>query len=267
MNNQPIKKPATLLIGATSGIGRELARICAKNGHTLILVARDQADLEEIGAELKAYGQQVTTIPCDLSKDNAAAALYTDITGQGFEIECLINDAGFGEYGKFYETDWAKEQGMVHLNILALTQLCKLCLPDMLRLGRGKILNLASVAGFNGIPYLAVYSATKAYVLHFSEALATELEGTGVTVTALCPGATDTNFFNVADMTESKVAQGDLADPADVAQMGYDAMIDGKRVVIHGLMNNAMVESGRLLPREWVVERLEKMHEPVGADK
>ena len=186
--------------------------------------------------------------------ENAAIDVYNELSKQNIQIDYLINNAGFGDYGLFYKTDWEKEYRMINLNITALTQLCKLILPDMVKRGSGKIMNVASTASFQPGPGMAVYYATKAYVLHFSEAINSEVRNKGVTVTALCPGATESGFSTAASMEDSKLFKGKkLPSSAEVARYGYHAMMNGKSVAIHGLMNYLMANSVRFAPRSWVV--------------
>jgi short-subunit dehydrogenase len=244
-----------LITGASSGIGLELAKIHASKGDHLVLVARNLKKLEQLKSEIEdAYRVNVKVIQKDLSQPDAALEVFKELSGLKIQIDYLINNAGFGDYGWFYETDWEKEHRMINLNITALTQFCKLYLPEMVKRGSGKIMNVASTASFQPGPGMAVYYATKAYVLHFSEALHSEVRKKGVTVTALCPGATESGFSAAADMEDSKLFKGKkLPSSATVAQYGYKAMMKGKPVAIHGLMNYLMANSVRFAPRSWVV--------------
>jgi uncharacterized protein len=244
-----------LITGASSGIGLALANIHASKGDNLILVARNQAKLLQLKQLLSTqYNIAVHIIPADLSTPNIAESIFTATQAIGLPITYLINNAGFGDFGLFYESNWAKQQQMIELNITTLTQLTHIYLPTMIAQGHGKIMNVASTAAFQSGPTMAVYYATKAYVLHFSEAIANELKGTGVTVTALCPGATESGFQAAAAMEESKLVKGKkLPTSKEVAEYGYKAMMKGKVVAIHGVMNYILANSVRFMPRAAVV--------------
>lgn len=244
-----------LITGASGGIGMELAKIHASKGNHLVLVARNLKKLEQLKSEIEnEHTVNVMLVKKDLSLADAALEVYQEVSKQKIQIDYLINNAGFGDYGWFYKTNWEKEQQMINLNITALTQFCKLYLPEMVKRGSGKIMNVASTASFQPGPGMAVYYATKAYVLHFSEALHSEVRKKGVTVTALCPGATESGFSAAADMEDSKLFKGKkLPSSAEVARYGYKAMMKGKPVAIHGLMNYLMANSVRFAPRSWVV--------------
>jgi len=250
-----------LITGASSGIGMELAKIHASNGDHLILVARSLEKLEKLKSEIESTTHvKVKVIQKDLSRAGAALEVFQEVAAQNIQVDYLINNAGFGDYGWFYETSWEKEQQMINLNITALTHFCKLYLPEMVKRGSGKIMNVASTASFQAGPGMAVYYATKAYVLHFSEALHSEVREKGVTVTALCPGATESGFSTAANMEDSKLFKGKrLPTSAQVARYGYKAMMKGKAVAIHGMMNSLMVNSVRFVPRSWVVALVKKI--------
>jgi short-subunit dehydrogenase len=197
-------RPCALVTGASGGIGLDLARLLAAGGHDLVLVARSEKKLQEIAQELSGrFKVRCQAMPADLSKPDGVEAVMAGVAAQGLQIDVLVNNAGFGLSGEFAKTDLARELEMIRLNVATLTALTKRVLPGMLERRRGRILNVASTAAFQPAPLLSVYAATKAYVLSFSEAIATELGGTGVTVTALCPGPTVTGFAAAADMTES----------------------------------------------------------------
>ena len=249
-------KITTLITGASNGIGLELAYINAEKGNNLILIARNWRKLQEIKAEIETkYEVAVTIISKDLSVHNAAQEVYNEIHLLNLNVDYLINNAGFGDYGMFAETNWEKEQEMINLNITALTQLTKLFLPQMIKRKSGKILNLASTASFQPGPKMAVYFATKSYVLHFSEAIANEVKEYGVTVTALCPGPTQSGFQNAAAMDNSKLFNDrKLPTAATVANYGYQAMMSGKTVAIHGTLNYILANLIRLLPRNVVTK-------------
>ena len=245
-----------LITGASGGIGMELARIHAAKGDHLVLVARNSTKLNTLKSELeKAHGIRVHVIAKDLSVPNAAQEIYNEITAENISVDYLINNAGFGDFGMFYETDWDKESTMIRLNISALTQFCKVFLKDMVERNEGKIMNVASTASFQPGPTMAVYYATKAYVLHFSEAINNELSDKNISVTALCPGPTESGFQAAAAMEESKMVKGKkLPSSAAVARYGYRAMMRGKSVAIHGFRNWMLANSVRFTPRFLVVK-------------
>lgn len=244
-----------LITGASNGIGYELAKIHASKKGNLVLVARNDKRLQEIKAELEAaFGISVFIIAKDLSAPNSAAEVYATVQQQKTTIDYLINNAGFGDFGMFHEGNWNKQEQMIQLNITALTHLTRLFLPDMLQRHSGRIMNVASTAAFQPGPTMAIYYATKAYVLHFSEAINNEVSDKGVTVTALCPGATESGFQAAAAMEESALVKGKkLPSSKEVAEYGYRAMMAGKPVAIHGFVNAIMANSVRLMPRQLVV--------------
>lgn len=250
-----------LITGASGGIGLELAKIHAKNGGSLILVARSNDKLNTIAEELKSkYKIEVEVIAKDLSKIDSAKEVYDIVKSKNIEVEYLINNAGFGDYGAFVETEWEKENNMIQLNITALTQLTKLFLPEMVARKSGKVMNVASIASFLPGPLMAIYYATKAYVLHFSEAINNELKENNISVTALCPGPTLSGFQDAANLGESKFFQGNkFPSSKEVADYGYKAMIKGKAVAIHGFSNRLMVFSLRFTPRSWVVKLVRRL--------
>jgi hypothetical protein len=254
---------AALVTGASSGIGKDLAGLLAADGYELVLVARDVARLEELGAELaRRHGVAAHAIRADLSDAGAPARLAADVQALGVEIDVLVNSAGYGLFGPFAETDLDAELGMIQLNVTALTHLTKLFLPGMLARRRGRILNVASTAAFQPGPLMAVYYATKAYVLSLSEALANELAGTGVTVTALCPGPTSTGFQAGAKMEASRLVRGKkIMDSQTVARVGYDALKRGKTVVVPGLKNKLLIQSVRFTPRSVVTSIVRSIQE------
>lgn len=256
-------KNTALITGASSGIGLELANIHASKGGDLVLVARNKSKLDEIKSELEnTYNIRVYTIGKDLSIPNAAQEIYDETTTQNIQIDYLINNAGFGDFGMFIETDWNKELQMIHLNIIALTQCSKLYLKDMTKRKSGKIMNVASTAAFQPGPTMAVYFATKAYVLSFSEAIHNEVHDKGISVTTLCPGPTESGFQTAAAMEKSGLIKGKkLPTSKEVAEYGYMAMIKGNPVAIHGLINTLTVNSVRFMPRTWVVHIIRKLQE------
>ncbi len=246
-------RPETALIsGASTGIGLELARLMAAD-FDLIITARNQAKLEQIAQELQAqHGNRVHIIPADLADPKAPQALFDETMRRGLRVDALINNAGFGAYGEFKNIAWQTEGDMIQVNITALTQLTRLFLPGMLEHKHGRIMNVASTAGFQPGPLMAVYYATKAYVISFSEAIANELKGTGVTVTCLAPGATETEFAARADMEKSRLFKMGKMKSIDVARTGYKAMISGKTLAIPGVQNWVMAEAVRFGPRKLV---------------
>jgi short-subunit dehydrogenase len=250
-----------LITGASSGIGLELAKVHAAKGGNLVLVARNKTKLDELKASLeKQFNIKVHTIGKDLSAPNAPQDVYNETTQLNIQIDYLINNAGFGDFGMFADSDWNKELQMLNLNITALTQFTKLYLQDMVKRRGGKIMNVASSAAFQPIPFMAVYAATKAYVLSFSEALANELADKGVRVTALCPGATESGFQAAAAMKESALFSGKkIPTSEEVAIYGYEAMLQDKTVAIHGWMNWLMVNTVRFAPRSIVVKIARKI--------
>ena len=250
----PNEKPVALITGASGGIGLELAKECARHGHDVVLVARRQDALEAAAAMIEGeYDVRATVIPSDLGEPDAPPELYAQTVAQGIEIGILINNAGFGLGGEFLETDIEREIEMIHVNVIALTHLTKLFAPAMVKRRSGRIMNVASTAAFQPGPLMAVYYATKAYVLSFSEAIAEEVRKTGVTVTALCPGATATDFADTAQVGNSRLFQKlGVASADDVARAGYKAMMRGQRVAIPGWRDKLMVQSERIAPRRLV---------------
>jgi short-subunit dehydrogenase len=254
----------TLITGGTAGIGFELAKIFAANGHPLIIVARDESELERSANELSALGVEVVTISKDLFEPESPFELYDEIKAKGFKVDILVNDAGQGLYGEFSDTDIRRELSIIQLNIASLVVLTKCFLQDMLATGQGKILNLSSIASKTPGPLQSVYHGTKAFVQSFTEAVRNEVKETGVVLTALLPGPTDTDFFNKAGMQDAKnVKEGKLADPAKVAQDGYDALMRGDDMVISGFKNKVQVAMGNLMPDSAVAETVHKQQAPV----
>jgi short-subunit dehydrogenase len=256
-------KNTALITGASNGIGLELAKVHASKGGDLVLVARNKTKLDELKAELESqFKVSVYTIGKDLSANNSAQEVYDETTKQNIQIDYLINNAGFGEFGMFAETEWNKELQMINLNITTLTQFTKLYLQDMVKRKSGKIMNVASTAAFQSGPTMAVYYATKAYVLSFSEAVDNEVSGKGVTVTTLCPGPTESGFQAAAAMEESNLVKGKkLPTAKEVAEYGYSSMMKGKTVAIHGMMNWIMANSVRFTPRALVVKLTRKIQD------
>ena len=250
--NPQNKRPLALITGASSGIGYDLAQIMAAD-FDLILTARNQKKLEELAQQLESrHGGHVHVVPADLAKPQAPTEIFAEIARRGLQVDALINNAGFGTYGQFKSTKLEEQLEMLQVNVTALTHLTRLALPGMLERKHGRIMNVASTAGFQPGPLMAVYYATKAYVISFSEAIANELKGSGVTVTCLCPGPTETEFATRANMEKSRLFMlGRMRSP-DVAMAGYKGMMKGKRLVIPGVMNKVVMESVRFTPRKLV---------------
>ena len=246
-----------LVTGASGGIGEDLARAFAADGWDLVLVARGRPALERVAAELaERHGVSAHVVPADLARADAPRAVHDAVRALGVEVHALVNNAGFGLSGPFVATgpeagtSLDGELDMLQVNAVALTHLSKLFLPEMVARGRGYVLNVASTAAFQPGPLMAVYYATKAYVLSFSEALAEELRATGVSVTCLAPGATRTGFQAVADMAESRLFRaGHVMSSEDVARAGYRGMLARRRLVIPGMVNRVMAHATRLVPR------------------
>lgn len=254
-------KKTALITGASNGIGLELAKIHASKGGDLVLVARNKSKLDELKTELeKQFNISVYTIGKDLSATESAQEIYDETNRQNIQVDYLINNAGFGDFGMFTDTDWNKELKMINLNITTLTLFTKLYLQDMVKRKSGKIMNVASIASFQPGPTLAVYCATKAYVLSFTEAISNEVSDKGVSIIALCPGATETGFQAAGGLDESKLFKDKkLPTGKEVAEYGYSSMIKGKTVAIHGIMNYLLSNSIRFIPRALVLKVSRKM--------
>ncbi|MCA1010135.1 SDR family NAD(P)-dependent oxidoreductase [Halobacillus halophilus] len=243
-------KPTALITGASGGIGYEFARLFAKSGYNLIVVARSEDKLMQLKEELGEH--PVTIIPHDLSEPGAAEVLYSKVKELGLTVEVLVNNAGFGLNGQFDELPLLDQQKMLQVNVNTLTDLTHLFLQDIKNaplpdIPKG-VINVASTAAFQPGPKMAVYYASKAYVLSFSEALVEELRGTGITVSTLCPGATDTDFFKTAKAEHTKLVNSTMS-PVDVAKAGFLGFIKGKRVVVPGAANQSMVYASKFIPR------------------
>ncbi|HEY7986523.1 MAG TPA: SDR family oxidoreductase [Methylophilaceae bacterium] len=246
-----------LITGASSGIGLELAKIMAAKGHHLILVARRLNLLQELKASLeKKYAVKVETRVADLSALGEAKALHEFCQHRELEVEYLINNAGYGDYGKFDADKIDIYQNMLQLNIVALTELTALFVNDMKQRKSGRIMNVGSIAAFQPGPNLAVYAASKAYVMHFTEALNYELRGSGVIATVLNPGMTETGFFSRAKMENATNAQNTMMDAASVAKSGYEAMMAGKLNVIPGWKNRMLAFGSQTMPSREVLLRI-----------
>jgi hypothetical protein len=252
-----------LITGASAGIGRELAKLAAADKRDLVLVARRRDRLEELAAELRAaHGVTVTVLMADLGRPQTPQEIFTQVETAGIEIECLMNNAGFGSFGPFAQMERGRQLEMIDVNIRALVELCHRFLPGMLLRQRGHILNIASVAGFVPGPNMATYYASKAFVVSFTEALATELRGSGVTATASCPGPTATEFGEVAGSRRSKLFRRGVAEAAPVAKHAYQAMLAGRVIAIPGLMNKVLAVSSRFVPRAMVRNSAARLNRP-----
>ena len=243
-----------LITGASAGLGRDYARLFAADGHDVVLVARRRARLEELAKELgTASGVQTHVLDFDLSDRDAPGRLCDELRARALSIDFLVNNAGFGHTGAIATAPLATQLEMVQVNVTTLVDLTRRLLPDMIERGHGRILNVGSTAGFQAGPFMAVYYATKAFVNSFTEALAYELAGTGVTATVSCPGATATEFAGHAGNAESLLFRLGAADSASVAKEGYAAMMAGKPMVVHGLTNKLGVQALRISPRALVL--------------
>ena len=244
-------RSTALVTGGSGGIGLEIAKELARKNFDLVLVARNRDTLEAAAGQLEGkFDVKAHVFAADLRRPEAAQQIFDFLHNESLPIEVLVNNAGFGLGGEFAETELQRELDMIQVNIGALTHLTKLFLPPMVRRRSGKILNVASTAAFQPGPLMAVYYATKAYVLSFSQALAEELRDTGVTVTALCPGPTQTDFAEAAEMTSSRLFTSfGVADADDVARYGVSAMLRGKRLAIPGIRNKVLAQANRIAPR------------------
>lgn len=252
-HNAAMKKTA-LITGASNGIGLELAKIFAKEGHDLILIARNKEKLDAVKSNLEAaYKQQIYIYAKDLSEKDAAYDIYNFTQDQHIAVDVLINNAGFGDFGKFLDSDLTKQTEMIQVNVTALVQMCHLFTQQMAERKSGKILNIASIAAFQAGPLMAVYYATKAFVLSFSEALSVELKNSGITVTALCPGPTSTGFEQNANLESSGLFKNlKITTAESVALFGYRMLIKNKLIAVPGATNKFIVWASKLLPRRFM---------------
>jgi short-subunit dehydrogenase len=260
----PTFHKTALITGASSGIGKALANQFAQDGYQLVLAARGVAKMQSLADELqRQFKVSVTVIGADLETHDGAARLHADIKARGIVLSALVNNAGYGAFGEFKDSALVSAVAMMQLNMNTVVVLTKLFLPDLLAT-RGKILNTASTAAFQPGPYMAVYYATKSFVLSFSEAIACELEDTGVTVTALCPGPTASGFQDKAELGNSALIKGKkLPTSEEVAALGYRAMQRGQRVYIPGFVNWAMAQSMRFTPRNLATKVVKILTQPV----
>ena len=244
-------KKTALITGASAGLGREFAKIYAREGYDLIVVARSEEKLYKLKDELESiYDCRVRVLPQDLAKPNAAYEIYDYTLKQNITVDALVNNAGFGDFGNFWEVDAARQTELLQVNIVTLVQLTRYFLPGMVERKRGNVLNLSSVAAFSAGPRMSLYYASKEFVRSFSEAVAEETKGTGVTVTALCPGPTATNFEQAAQMKNSHMfSMFKPADAKSVAEAGYRAVQKGKTLRYYGLPTHVVNIATRLLPR------------------
>lgn len=260
----PSMKNTALITGASSGIGKEFTRIHAEKGGDVICVARSEDKLQTLKKELEEkHSIEVRVIARDLTDASAPQEIFDTLKAEGIELEYLINNAGFGGQGLFYEREWAQDQAMIQLNVMALTELCRLFLPDFVERGKGRILNVSSTASLPpGGPMQSVYFATKHYVTSLSYGLASELEGTGITVTALLPGATETEFASTSGMDKTDLF-AKTATARSVAEDGYEAMLAGKLDVVSGLTfpQKLMMAAIPFMPKKMTLSQLKKMQE------
>jgi short-subunit dehydrogenase len=245
------QRQTALITGGSGGIGLEIAKVLARKGFDLVLLARNRDALEAAAGQIEGkHDVSVKVFAADLRRREAPEAIFDFLRNENTSVDALINNAGFGLGGEFAETELTRELEMIQVNIAALTHLTKLFLPAMIKRRSGHILNVASTAAFQPGPLMAVYYASKAYVLSFSEALAEELRNSGVTVTALCPGPTRTDFAEVAQVGNSRLFSAfGVADAADVAEFGVSAMLHGRRVAIPGIKNKIIAQANRFSPR------------------
>ena len=263
MADSESKKKVALITGASSGIGKELARIHAEHGGDLVLVARSEDRLSALKDELeRGFGVGVVVMAKDLSRPGAGREVFEEVEGRGIEVDYLINNAGFGGRGKFHERAWEDDLNMINLNVVALTELTRCFLPGFVARNAGRILNVSSTASLMPGPLQAVYYATKVYVSYFSNAIAEELHDTDVTVTTLMPGATETEFAKVSDMEKTSLFAKPF--PArGVAQDGYAGMIAGKLDVVSGLTFGQRILLGMLpfTPKKMLLKQVRRMQE------
>jgi len=252
-----------LITGASSGIGYEFARLLAQEGYDLVLVARSAERLAEVAREVAtAHSIKAEFVALDLSQPEAPAQLFAEVKARGLSVDLLVNNAGFGDLSLFANCDWELQRQMIQVNVTTLAQLTRVFLPEMVQRKSGRILNVGSTGSFAPVPYMAIYAATKAFVLSFSEALFAELQGTGVTVTALCPGVTKTKFFARAKSEGMFLKKLNEMDARDVARIGYRALMKGKARVVPGWFNKIMIASMRLITRDLALWTSKRMMQP-----
>src|ERR1700722_4073856 len=252
-------RPVALVTGASSGIGAALAREFARHGHDLVLSARSLAPMEALAEEVRALGAAATVIPADLARPDSAAALVAELGSCGIEVEALVNNAGLGAFGRFEHIEATRNAEMLQVNIVALTELTQALLPAMLARRAGKIVLVASTASFLPCPNFAVYAATKAYFPSLGEALAQELHGSGVIVNVLCPGATATNFFEVAGNAPNTMQAARMMSAEAVARIGYAGLARGERVTVTGIMNRVLTLAAAHTPHWLTLPAMARM--------
>lgn len=251
MIRRDMMKDVVLITGASGGIGKELAKLFAKDGHDLVLVARNEKTLNDVSNELSnKFGISTMIIPKDLSLPTAADEIFDELKKRSIVLDTLVNNAGFGSYGAFIKTDLKISIEMIQVNIMALTHLTRLFVPEMVKNGKGNILNVASLAAFPPGPYMNVYYSTKSYVLSFSVALNEELKGTGVSVTALCPGPTSTNFQKRIGLTSAETFSIKSMSAEKVAMIGYNGMKKHKTIILPGRINKLTAFMLRFVPQK-----------------
>ncbi len=262
MNNYKTEKTA-LITGATKGIGYELTKLFAEDSYNLVLIALSMSELKEIKEYLNnKYDIDILIIEQDLSVPNASLKIFRETVKKQIIVDVLVNNAGIGDFEIFNNEDITKISQIMQINIVSLTELTKLYLKEMVDKKEGKILNVSSMAAFQPGPHMAVYYASKAYVQSFSEAIASELEGTGVTVTTLCPGPTKTGFQDKVGSKDSKLAKLNLLSSSkDVAKYGYKALNKGKRIAIPGFLNIVIVNTVKFIPGKVTTQVVKKLQE------
>jgi short-subunit dehydrogenase len=266
MTKRAASRPGWALVtGASSGIGEELARLLAREGHDVALTARSESKLEALAAELRGrHGVRAEVIPADLADAAGPKRVFEALRERRIDVHVVVNDAGVGMHGAFAQNDVDAQLRLLQLDVVSLTQLTRLLLPPMLARGAGRILNVASTAAFVPGPFMAIYYASKAYVLSLSVALANELADTGVTVTALCPGPTRTQFDAVAGVSGSRLFRSGVMSAVEVAQAGYEGMVSGKPIVVPGLRNRLLAGSSGLAPRSLTARIARALQDPGG---
>lgn len=258
-----VHNQTALITGGTSGIGLELAKLFAADGYNLVMAARNEEDLANTAAELREKHQiQVYTIAKDLIRRECPFEIYDEIKSKAIRIDVLVNNAAQGQYGKFMDTDITRDLDLIQLNIGAYITMTKLFLKDMMARREGRVLNVGSIAGEAPGPWQAVYHGTKAFVNSWSAALAQELKETGITVTLLVPGATETDFFRKASMEKSRILDSGLSDPAEVAKDGYKALMAGDHKVISGFKNKAQTAMAHLVSDKTAAKTMDKQQRP-----
>ena len=271
------RKEYALITGASSGIGYELAKVFARNGFNLVLVARNRDRLETVAKELaRDYMADCRVIPADLSMMSGVEEVHRRVRESNLTVYVLVNDAGIGSYGPFVGTDFKKESDMIHLNVLGLSYMTRLFAADMVASGSGKVLNVASTTGFWPVPNMSVYAATKSYVISFSQALASELKGTGVNVSVLCPGAVDTNFLKDGQEKVIEHRSG-LAgrmrdrmmhmDAQTVAAIAYRDLMKNKRVIVPSAFFRIVVSTMKFVPQGLVSDLRARSHRKTSSDR